>query len=140
MADFYDYFKENMEGLNLPAPESLYANLATATGSATVILTQMEKFGKSVTVGELIGAGTRLEKLGMVSAVSASYYIGAVIGSIAVAAGRSLAGGTSLADVLLTANKYGINRPWLADNLRRWPGIYNSNVAHRHAYRYQKVA
>lgn len=139
MADFYDYFKENMEALGLPAPAALYGNVTTAAGTASLILSQIDKFGKGVTVGELIGAGTKLEMLGVVSAVSASFYVGAVIGSIAVATGRSLAGGTSMGDVLLTAHKYGINRPWLTDNLRRWPGVYDRNVGHRRTYRHRVV-
>lgn len=58
MSKFYEYFKENMEALGLPAPESLYGNLATATATASTLLSQMDKFGKTVTVGEVIGAGT----------------------------------------------------------------------------------
>ncbi|WP_199754747.1 hypothetical protein [Pseudoduganella lurida] len=52
---------------------------------------------------ELIVVGTRLEKLGTVATLSAAFYVGAVVGSIAVATGRSLAGGTSLTDALLAA-------------------------------------
>jgi hypothetical protein len=37
MANFFDYFRENMESLGLPAPKELYANLTTATGTASTL-------------------------------------------------------------------------------------------------------
>jgi hypothetical protein len=134
MSDFYKYFKENMDGLGLPAPESLFGSVQAAVGSASVILGMVDKFGKRVTVGELIGAGTRLEGLAVISACSAAFYVGAVVGSIAVASGRSMADSVSLPDVLATVNKYHFSRPWLSDVLRRWPGIYKAGFASRDAY------
>jgi hypothetical protein len=131
MADFYKDFKENMEGLGLPAPETLFGSVQATVGNATVLLSHIDKFGKRVTIGEIIGAGTRLEGLGVVAACSAAFYVGAVIGSLAVATGRSLAGGTSMADVLATATKYRLGRPWLAASLQRWPGIHKPEMAAR---------
>lgn len=58
VSNFYVYFKENMESLGLPAPETLFGTLQTAVANASVILTQIDKFGRAVTLGELIGAGT----------------------------------------------------------------------------------
>lgn len=137
MPDFYRYFKENMEGLGLPAPETLFGTVQTAVANATVILSQIDKFGKAVTIGELIGAGTRLEGLGVVAACSAAFYVGAVIGSIAVATGRSLAGGTTIAEVIATANQHGLNRPSLISSLHQLPGIYDPKVPAKSMYRYQ---
>lgn len=139
MSDFYKYFKENMDGLGLPAPESLFGTLEMTVANATVILSQIDKFGKSVTIGELIGAGTRLEGLGVVAACSAAFYVGAVIGSLAVATGRSLSGGTSIADVIFAANSRGLNRPWLASSLQRWPGLYKPEMLARNSYRHHAV-
>jgi hypothetical protein len=124
MSEFYKYFKENMDGLGLPAPETLFGNLQAAVANAAIFLSHIDKFGKTLTVGELVGAGTKLEKLGVAAALSASFYVGAVIGSIAVATGRSLSGGTSIADVLMTANLHRINRPWLVVTLNQWPQLY----------------
>jgi hypothetical protein len=135
MSNFYKYFKENMDSLGLPAPETLFGTVQAAVANATVILAAVDKFGKAVTVGDLIGAGTKLEGLGAIAACSAAFYVGAVIGSIAVATGRSLAGGTSIADVLATANTYHLYRPWLSSALQRWPGIYNQKVVARKTYR-----
>lgn len=134
MSSFYRYFKENMESLGLPAPESLFGTLQTAVANAAVFVAQMDKYGKKITVGELIGAGTRLEKLGVAGALSAAFYVGAVIGSIAIATGRTLSGGTSITDVLLTARQQNLSRPWLRASLQRWPGIY-SDVPGRKMHR-----
>jgi hypothetical protein len=128
MAKFYDYFKENMDGLGLPAPETLFGTLQVAVGNATVILSQIDKFGRAVTLREVIGAGTRMERLGVIGALSASFYVGAVIGSIAVATGRSLS------DVIFTAQKYRIYRPWMFSALHRYPGLYNAKIARRANY------
>lgn len=128
MSEFYRYFKENMDGLGLPAPESLFGSLSTAVGTASTLLTQIDKFGKTVTVGELITAGTRLEKLAVVGACSAAFYVGAVIGSIAVATGRTLSGGTSLADVLTFASSNRLQRDWLSACLFSCPGIYDPSI------------
>ncbi|HEY1151604.1 MAG TPA: hypothetical protein VGF27_23715 [Pseudoduganella sp.] len=109
----------------------MFGTLQAALANATAFVTQIDKFGSKVTVAELIGAGTRLEKMGMIAALSASYYVGAVIGSIAVATGRTISGGTSLSDVLLLARQNNLDRSWLKSDLRRWPGIYDRSVLGR---------
>jgi hypothetical protein len=124
MSDFYKYFRENMDALGLPAPESLFGNLQLALGSAGALVTLVDRLGKKVTVMELVGAGVRAEKLIVIGAMSASYYVGAVIGSIAVATGRSLAGGTSISDVILAAQMNHLHRAWLPGVLVRHPEIY----------------
>lgn len=115
--NFYSYFKQNMESMGLPAPENLYGTIGVALATATTILTQIDKFGTTVTVAELIGAGTALEVFGVMASCSAAYYVGAVIGSIAVATGRSISGGVSIADIMYTANIYNLNRTWLATSV-----------------------
>ncbi len=134
MSNFYRYFKENMDGLGLSAPESLFGTLHAAVANAAIFVAHMDKYGHKITVRELIGAGTRLEKLGMVATLSAAFYVGAVIGSIAIATGRTLSGSTSMADVLLSARRQNLSRPWLRTSLQRWPGIY-SEVPGRRAHR-----
>lgn len=134
MSQFYKYFRENMLALGLPAPESLYANQGLVVGHVETLLAALKKFGRNATMGELIGATTGLEKLAVGHTVWASYYIGAVIGSMAVATGRSFAGGTSLADVLELALRTGTHRPWLQSTLMRWPGIFDASVGSRHMY------
>jgi hypothetical protein len=135
VSNFYRYFKENMAGLGLPAPETLFGTVRATVGSASALMAQIDKFGARVTVRELIVAGTRLEGLATIGACSAAFYAGAVVGSLAVALGRSLAGGTSLADVLMIARRYRLARPWLAANLMRLPGVYDRRLASRSACR-----
>lgn len=136
MSDFYKYFKENMEALGLmPPPDSLFGTQQLAIGTISTLLGLIEKFGTKVTVMELIGAGTRLEQLAVVGAASSAYYVGALIGSLAVATGQTLAGGTSLADVLYEASKWKLDRPWVTTLLHRHPSIYNPSVPGRKYYR-----
>ena len=117
MSNFYLYFKQNMDSMGLPAPDSLFGNLERAVASVSTLTAFVDKFGPRVSVGELIGAGSKLEVLGTIAACSAAYYVGAVIGSIAVATGRSVAGGVTMAEVLFTANHYNLNRPWLLTSM-----------------------
>jgi hypothetical protein len=136
MSEFYKYFKENMEALNLAPPaESLFATQALAVATINTFVAFIDKFGTKVTVMEVIGAGTRLEQLAVLGTMGAAYYTGALIGSLAVATGRTLSGGTSLADVLYEASKWKLNRPWLTTVLHRNPGIYDPSVPGRKYYR-----
>jgi hypothetical protein len=139
MSDFHKYFKENMESLGVPAPETLFGSTQMAVSNAAIFLGHIDKYGKSITVGELIGAGTKLEQLGVVAALSAAFYVGAVIGSIAVASGRSLANGTSISDVLMTANRHNLNRPWLVTTLYRCPAIYDRSARVRNSRSYHAI-
>lgn len=132
MSDFYRYFKENMVDLGLvPPPESLFGTQQLAVSTISTIIGCIYKFGTKVTVLELIGAGTKLERMAVVGALGASYYAGAAIGSLAVATGRTLSGGTSLGDVLFEASRWGFNRPWLTSLFHRRPGIYDPSVPGR---------
>ncbi len=128
MADFYQSFRENMEGVGLPAPQGLFGSVAAAVSAAAAILGQIDKFGKAVTLGEIIGAGTRLDGLAAIGGCAAAYYAGAVIGSLAVASAASPTAATSLADVLFTAKKHKLDRKWLPATLQRWPGVYDRKL------------
>ncbi|MCS0589535.1 hypothetical protein ACFQ09_10000 [Massilia norwichensis] len=132
MSDFYKYFKENMEDLGLIAPpQSLYGTQALAISTISTILAYIDKFGTKVTVRELAGAGTRLEGLAVLGALGAAYYAGAVIGSLAVATGRTMSDGTSMADVFYELSKRGWSRTWLRSLFHRRPGLYNASVSGR---------
>ncbi|VWD45315.1 hypothetical protein BLA50215_05697 [Burkholderia lata] len=87
---FYRAFRDNMDALGLPAPASLFAAQETATGTLAAILGVLKTLGPTATVGELIGATTGLELLAAASALGASFYVGAAIGSLIVAADASL--------------------------------------------------
>jgi hypothetical protein len=137
MSDFYKYFKENMEALGLaPPPESLFGTQQLAISTISTILACIDKFGTKVTVLEVIGAGTRLEQMAVFGALGASYYVGAAIGSLAVATGRTMSGGTSLSDVLFEATRWGFKRPWLTSLFHRMPGIYDPKISGRKYYKH----
>lgn len=137
MSEFYRYFKENMESMGLPAPETLFGSLTTAVATATTILSQIDKFGRNVTINEIIGAGSRLEQLAVLGACSAAFYVGAVIGSIAVATGRTLGNGTTISDVLFSARRHGLDNKWLYGCLKMYPGIYQMGFPGKQQYRYR---
>ncbi|AXE21842.1 hypothetical protein DR864_28645 (plasmid) [Runella rosea] len=42
---FFEYFKENMDALGLPAPNSLFATQAAATSTASAILNAIKTLG-----------------------------------------------------------------------------------------------
>ncbi len=121
---FYDYFKDNMDGLGLPAPAELFGQVTTTLATIGTLNALVEKFGLRVTVRELLVAGVRAEKLMVVGAMSASFYTGAVIGSLAVATAREITG-VSLSDVLMMANQHRINRPWVQKTLIQNPKLYS---------------
>lgn len=129
MSKFYEYFKENMDGLGLPAPVALFGNAQTALGTTIALVNLVDKFGRRVTVFDLIGAGTRLEQLSVASACLGMYYVGAVIGSLAVATGRTVAGGTSLADIIFYATSQRLARPWLTQTWMAHPQLVHGASA-----------
>jgi hypothetical protein len=102
LSDFYRYFRENMASLNLPAPRSLFATGKQAKETIGAIAGAVRAFGTRATVGEIVGTIPSLSAAGdlltLGSAVSASFYVGACIGSLAVATGRTVSGGKQIAD------------------------------------------
>lgn len=142
---FYDYFKENMEELGLPAPHSLFTTQSAALATAKAILDALKVVGgasSTVTVGEIIGATTGLEALTVVAGLSASFYVGAVIGSIAVAAGKclsdlvavsnpSVTNNPNISQVMAFASRNNLNIPGLEYILTAHPEILNSGIIDR---------
>lgn len=139
-ATFYDYFKENMEDLGLPAPDTLFKTVGAAVGSVSAILAVIDKLGKTATIGEIIGATTGLELLGAIAGLTAAFYVGACIGSIAVATGRSVSNGSKISDVLASAQSNQIYRPWLPGVLTQFPGIVDTDKRGRQLYKSMMVA
>lgn len=100
----------------------------------SAMLNTLKTLGKSATIAELVGATTGLETLGVVATLSACYYTGAVIGSIAVASGRYISCGTRLADVFAIAQKSGGHAPWLHQHLGLHQEIINPKHPARSSY------
>jgi len=99
--DFKKYFKENMQALGLPFPSTFFDSYNAAIAHAIIMLETLKTLGKGATVAELIGATTGLEKLKVAATFGATAYVGAVIGSIAVASGRSLGCGSRISDMFV---------------------------------------
>jgi len=99
--DFKTYFNENMQALGLPVPSTLFDTYTSAIANVGLILEAIRELGRSASMLEVIKATNGLERLKVTAAIGASYYVGAVIGSIAVATGRSLGCGSSLFDVFV---------------------------------------
>lgn len=110
---FTKYFDENMEALGLPPPAGLYASSAATIASIVSIAEVVELAGSHVTVIEAAKATTNLELAKISGAILASIYVGAAIGSLAVASGRRLSCGGSIADALLAARSIGVYGTWL---------------------------
>ncbi|GAA0340817.1 hypothetical protein GCM10009092_01620 [Bowmanella denitrificans] len=103
--DFSKYFKENMTDLGLPVPNTLFDTYNATISTATTIVGTLATLGKSATIGELIGATVGLEKLAVAASIGAVAYTGAVIGSAAVATGRSLGCGSTISDFFVSNPK-----------------------------------
>jgi len=132
---WYGYFSENMDGLGLESPESMFGSLRTATASLGPAAALVGHWGGSMPVANVVGATFFWEKLALGTAALGVFYAGAAVGSSAVATGRYLGCGTSLSDVLmeLTAlypnNRGAVNFIW--DN----PEVVLPNHPSRNHYR-----
>lgn len=88
--DFAAAFQKNMAALGLPAPANLFGTVQTATANAAAMLNAFKSVGAGATMAEIIGATTGLEVLSVIGGITAAFYIGAVIGSLVVAANASM--------------------------------------------------
>lgn len=66
--------------------------------------------------------------------LTAAYYVGACIGSLAVATGKYLSGGLSILDCINTANEYGFQAHWLGNFLNRNPNAIKPGKKIRHFF------
>ena len=131
---FFLYFKENMNSLGLGVPETLFDTQKTAIANASALAAALSIVGPKATVAEIAGATIALEKLAVLGALSASFYLGAVVGSIAVATGRYLGCGSTIADYFVMAEKDGLLTPELRHHLNQYQIIFNSQIANRMSY------
>jgi hypothetical protein len=94
---FSEAFTANMTDMGLPVPTSLFGTLTTTLGTVGAIAGAIAKVGAEATVAEIfltlpLGAGTAAtaaatgEVVAVVGGLAASFYVGACIGSVLVAA------------------------------------------------------
>jgi hypothetical protein len=79
-SDFYDRFKGCLEAQGLPVPSSAFGTVQSALATLAALYNCVHTFGTSVTIAELIEAGTLGEVLIEASSLTAAYYLGACIG------------------------------------------------------------
>lgn len=103
--DFRKYFYENMQELGLPVPSTSFDAYQTAVATASAAANGLSALGAGATMQELIAATTGLEGLAVAAALGAVGYTGAIIGSIAVASGRSLGCGSRISDIFVFAHQ-----------------------------------
>lgn len=139
-SEFYEYFAENMKALHLPAPESLFGTVTTATATIGSMIKYIQLYGTKATVREMIltlpgafaGAGkgcvgfatAASEAIVVIGAVSAAYYVGACIGSLAIATKKYFCTEVSIGECLTTAVFHGLETPsWLQLTLAANPAL-----------------
>jgi hypothetical protein len=94
----------------------------------------VEKFGSKVTVGEAAAAGRAGEILMIGGALGASWYIGGVVGSAAVATGRYAGCGMRLIDAISYARRNFPNAPWIERHLQAHPETFTRGHPLRRSY------
>ncbi|VXB33741.1 conserved hypothetical protein [Pseudomonas sp. 8O] len=86
-------------------------------------------------MAEVIKATTGLEKLKVAASLGASFYVGAVIGSIAVASGRSVGCGNRMSDMFVFLQKNNLAFDGWNSFYARNPEILDKSSRFRVAYR-----
>jgi hypothetical protein len=132
--DFKKYFDENMKSLGLPVPSSLFDSYQTAVATASTLVSTLATLGKGATMGELIAVTTGVEKLAVAASIGAAAYIGAVIGSIAVASGRSLGCGSRLSDPFAFTYRHDHGFRGFAALFFHNPQVLNKDHPFRHSF------
>jgi len=123
-----------MKALGLPVPSSLFDTYQTAVATAATLVGTLATLGKGATMADIIGATLGLEKLAVAASIGASAYTEAVIGSIAVASGRSAGCGSRISDLFVFLNKNDLNFSGSSIFYAANPQIMNSNQASRIAF------
>ncbi|UXU90515.1 hypothetical protein [Burkholderia sp. S-53] len=127
---FFEAFQANMTALHMPVPTTLFATLQTSVASVAAMMGVIKTLGADATVAELIGATTKLEAVTVGGSILASFYLGAVVGSLIVATDSAVSCGsgkrganTSLA-VAQWGTRYGLAvHPLVMAQILRHPEV-----------------
>lgn len=130
---FAHYFEDNMKALGLPAPTSSYTTIVATVGALKGMSDAIATYGRTATITQLtlrITWGYAVAPIvaraaGFILAMGAAYYVGAMIGSAAVAAYKSAGctGPISVAQVVAWARSNDIDAQWLEAELISNPEI-----------------
>ena len=109
----------------IPAPVDVFSSVTAAYANISELAAAVSLYGSQVTVAEVWGATTKLERLRLLGPMIAAYYTGAAVGSAAVALGRSLGCGATIADAMWHLREHGISAPWIEGELLANPQFLN---------------
>lgn len=124
----------------MPCPESLFGSASTAVGAICALAASIKDLKAHATMGEVAAVIAATEAASPVAAIIykagevflgclASFYLGACIGSLSVATGRSLSGGMSISDLFDCAKSHAIpTSPELQKTLIAYPEICNADL------------
>ncbi len=93
-SNFGQYFNENMNAIGLPSSTDLFGSTTLAYANIRELAEAVSLYGRHITLAEVWGASSKLERLRTTGPIIASYYTGAAAGSLSVALGRTLGCGT----------------------------------------------
>jgi hypothetical protein len=101
----------------------------------------VETYGSGVTVAELIGAGLVSEKLIVIGTCGTAFYLGACIGSLAVATGKYFSGGMEIIDLFSSAKRHNIplSHKLHREILTAYPEICNTRLRGRSKIAFRKL-
>ncbi|AJR06738.1 hypothetical protein C9J03_03875 [Photobacterium gaetbulicola] len=104
--NFKKKFDANMTALGLPVPSGLFETATTTTATLVAMIESYNALGATATVSEILGATVAVEKLKLIAALAGSFYIGAAIGSLAVATSSSVTCSLSMSEILAFKRKH----------------------------------
>lgn len=121
---FGQYIDNNMSSLNLPIPSTIFETIGSMTAIATAIAEVIEINGTSISLYQALQKISSAKKaLSVSTGISASFYLGALIGSMAVATGKCISNGATISDALWTAREMGIFGSWLETEYIKHPEL-----------------
>jgi len=105
-------------------PSTVFETIGSMTAIATAIAEVIEINGTSVSLYQALQKiSTAKRALSVSAGISASYYFGALVGSMAVATGRCASNGATITDAVWTAREMGIFGSWLETEYVKHPEL-----------------
>jgi len=132
--EFIKYANDNMKALGLTPIENMGDTIDQALSKLGTMAGTVAVLGKGATLAELALATTAVEKIAVGASFYATFYVGAYIGSFAVATGKYLSCGSSIADAFAFIEdnniKFDNAKVFFANN----PEILNTGMANREVF------
>lgn len=126
--DFVKSWEENMNGLGLWIPATSYEAAGGITGMIGAVATVVET-SSSISVAAAFSKAKVSVVAGRLAALYASYWTGAAIGSMAVATGKSLSCGATIADAMWIArDQFKIYGTWLETEYFKHPELLRKAI------------